>query len=81
MSRTGFVSALVLMLGLVSYSGNALAREKQTIGQGLPACNNYCEAHNKTARSINGCKNGCLTYWLCNGADADATSCALARAG
>lgn len=76
-----FASKLALAAVLVSgVAGVAIARERQTTAQGITACSNWCWSHNSTNKKIQQCWNACDAYWLCNGSDATATSCARAPA-
>jgi hypothetical protein len=79
---TKFMRAGTLVLFAVAvctFGGTALAREKLTVAQGTGICYNWCATH-RTGNDVFYCKRGCDAYWQCNGSDANATACRVARA-
>jgi len=73
-----FAGALAVgLLLLAGTSPASLAKEKQTVAQGMKACSDWCIKHNKPGNSRVACQSRCIKYWECNGSDAIQASCEI----
>lgn len=62
-----FAVGALILAGTI---GPSLALEKQTVANGLAACDKWCDANNPGPVNNLKCKQNCLKYWCCNGSDA-----------
>jgi hypothetical protein len=70
----GSVVAIAMFFGA---GADVLAKERRTVAEGLAACRQWCEAHNRTLPSRSQCIANCEKYWACNGSDSTANTCRL----
>ena len=71
--------AALFVLGAAVLAGSvvpALAKERQTMSQGVRACKAWCDGNNSTVGSQHACYVRCERYWMCNGSDSTTTTCA-----
>jgi len=74
------VALAIVIASLVPMATPAVARERQTMLEGVTACKQACDRNNRTVTSQHACYVACERYWLCNGSDATASDCADGRA-
>lgn len=71
------VAALVVGVVMAGFTaGPSLARESKTMFEGVTACKAWCDSNNQTLSSQHRCYVRCERYWMCNGSDSTATTCA-----
>lgn len=70
------VAFALIAASLVPMPGPAGARENQTMLEGVTACKRACDRMNRTVESQHRCYVQCERYWLCNGRDSTASTCA-----
>ena len=66
----------VCLFALAAAATPLLAKERISISRGTAACKAWCDKNNATAESAGQCYIRCERYWLCNGSDSTADSCA-----
>ena len=76
-----FTTALIVVLLATTafMSVPATAKEKQSMKNGVAACKRWCDGSNSTTDSQRVCYVKCEKYWLCNGRDSTASTCADGR--
>jgi hypothetical protein len=70
------VALAILIASLVQMATPAVARERQTMLEGVTACKQACDRNNRTVTSQHACYMACESYWMCNDSDATAETCA-----
>ncbi len=65
------IGALVLGASVVL----ALAKERITMLRGVGVCKAWCDA-NRVGAELAKCRQNCENYWMCNGSDSTAQTCA-----
>ncbi|MBL8559847.1 MAG: hypothetical protein JNM47_14080 [Hyphomonadaceae bacterium] len=71
--------AAIVALGAFALAGSVvpvLAKERQTMSQGVRACKAWCDANNRSVGAQHTCYVRCERYWMCNGSDSTASTCA-----
>lgn len=71
--------AAIIAVGVAVLAGAvvpALAKERQTMRDGVRACKAFCDRNNTTIGSQHSCYVRCERYWMCNGRDSTTTTCA-----
>ena len=76
-TRIGMRAMIALIFLGASYASSAL--ENITFAQGISACLNWCDAHNKTDSSRMKCYDACALYWNCNASDSTPAQCQAAK--
>lgn len=70
------VAGLLAAAVLAGATVPVLAKERQTMLAGVTACKASCDRNNRTLPSQHRCYVACERYWMCNGSDSTATTCA-----
>jgi ribosomal protein S27E len=73
--RAGCAFALGLVF-LAATGPAVFAKEKVPMAKGVAACKGWCDKNNSTVSSQSACYSACEKYWLCNGSDSTASTCA-----
>lgn len=68
MSKIFIVGTLMLAAPAV------IAKERQTVQQGMGACKKWCD-NNRKGNEHTKCYQNCEIYWACNGSDSTALQC------
>jgi hypothetical protein len=75
--KSAFHRALVITaLAFTVAVPAAVAKERKTMFQGVMECKSWCDQNNSTLASQAECRRKCEVYWMCNGSDSTATTCA-----
>jgi hypothetical protein len=74
--RKAIAATALGVLVLAGATVPVLAKERQTMLQGVTACKATCDRINRMIPSQHRCYVACERYWMCNGSDSTATTCA-----
>ncbi len=74
------VFVVIVVASLIQNPTLALAKERKPMKAGVSECKAWCDRNNKTVASQHACYVNCEKYWLCQGSDATASTCADGKA-